>query len=112
MAETYTTNQECWPYKGVVSATSWPTSDKMDLFRAEANSDIINIIGTGVSDIRTTAKKIERQIVQQKVYMLRDDKKYMLGQDKLIRSQKRELDAVFLTDELGEDISFIPGDNA
>ncbi len=111
MAETYTTNQECWPYKGAVSATSWPTSDKMDLFRAEANSDIINIIGTGVSDIRTTAKKIERQIVQQKVYMLRDDKKYMLGQDKLIRSQKRELDAVFLTDELGEDISFIPGNN-
>ena len=111
MAITYTTNDQCWPYKGAPSATSHPNTTKMDIFRDEAHSDIENVIGAAVADIRNTAFKIERQIVQQKVYMIRDDKKYRLGQDKLIKSQKDELDAVFLTDELGDGASFIPGDN-
>jgi len=111
MAITYTSSLECWPYKLIPSATSWPTEAKVDLFRDEAHSDIETYIGVGVTDIRNVAKKIERQIVQQKIYMLRDDKKYRLGQDKLIKSQKDELDAVFLTDELGEFTAFKPGDN-
>jgi len=109
---TYTDNIVCWPYKGAASATSHPNTTLMDTYRAEAYSDIVNIIGTGVADINDTAAKIERQIVLQKVYSIRNDKRYRMGNDQIIKKQKDELDAVFLTDELGDNASFIPGDNA
>jgi len=112
MATTFTTTQECYNrcYKGTCSTTSFPTVAMVETFRDEAYSDIVNVIGV-VSDIRNTAAKIERQIVQQKIFSLKPDKRFIHGQDKLIKKQKDELDAVFLTDELGETegFSFQPG---
>lgn len=112
MATTYCTSQEAYNSagsKGTVSTSTWPTTAMVDLFRDEAHSDIENIIGAGVTDVRNTAKKIELSITIQKIWRLWQDRRYRLDQDMLTKRQKNELDAVFNDDELADPMSYIPG---
>ena len=87
----------------------------VDGFRLEAWSDIAGIIGGTIgsltTDIKSTAYKTEISIVRQKIWALWQDRRYRLGNDNITKKQIRDLDAVFNTDELGTDISYIPGND-
>jgi hypothetical protein len=114
---TYTKSDDCARAAGVrnLELDTFPSINDIDVYRLEAWSDIVNIIGdlplSGMTKIqKQTVYKIEKHIVVMKIWkMFPEDRRYRRGEDRVTRQQKQELQNVFQVDV--DPFTFEPGEN-
>lgn len=77
MVKTFSTSRECYESAGIrnVTLTTFPNINMVDGFREEIYSKIVDIIGTGRTDVNNVGKTIEKEHVREALWKLNPEER-------------------------------------